>query len=103
MLSLDWIKQCVDLQRYRYSRHGDRERQNDGLSLAEVEQALGSGRIIEQYGDTGRGESCLLAGFTDGGKPVHVVCGRMNDGLVVITVYIPMPPKFKNPYERGAA
>ncbi|HNA64311.1 MAG TPA: DUF4258 domain-containing protein, partial [Saprospiraceae bacterium] len=77
----------------RYSRHGDRERQNDGLSLAEVEQALGSGRIIEQYGDTGRGESCLLAGFTDGGKPVHVVCGRMNDGLVVITVYIPMPPK----------
>jgi hypothetical protein len=101
MLTLDWIKQCVDLQRYRYSRHADWERQNDGLSLAEVEEALSSGRIIEQYADTGRGESCLLVGFTDSGKPVHVVCGQMNEWMVVITVYIPTPPKFKNPYERG--
>ncbi len=101
MLTLDWIKYCVDKQCYRYSRHGDRERQNDGLSLVEVEEALSSGRIIERYADSGRGESCLLAGFTDGGKPVHVVCGRMDSWLVIITVYIPTPPKFKNLYERG--
>ena len=43
----------------------------------------------------------LLAGFTDGGKPVHVVCGVMDNWLVIITVYIPTPPKFKNLYERG--
>lgn len=101
MIPLDWIKQCVDAQRYRYSRHGDRERQNDTLALDDVEQALSSGRIIEQYSDTGRGHSCLVAGFTDLGKPVHVVCGRMGEYLVIITVYIPTPPKFKNPYERG--
>ncbi|SDW10796.1 DUF4258 domain-containing protein [Nitrosomonas communis] len=98
---MDWIKQCVLAQRYRYSRHGDRERQNDGLSLDEMEQVLLCGRIIEQYADTGRGESCLVAGFTDAGKPVHVICGGMGDGMVIITVYIPTPPKFKNPYERG--
>lgn len=50
----------------------------------------------------GRGESCLLVGFTDAGKPVHVVCGRLGIALVIVTVYIPTPPKFKNPYERGA-
>lgn len=100
-MTLDWIKQCVAKERYRYSRHGDKERQNDGLSLSEIEQALLNGRIIEQYPNTGRGESCLLAGFTDDGKPIHVVCGVMGDWLVVITVYIPTPPKFKNPYERG--
>lgn len=102
-LNLDWIKRCVAAQRYRYSRHGDRERQNDRLSLTEVEEALLSARILEHYADTGRGESCLLAGFTDSGKPVHVVCGRMNATLVVITVYIPTPPKFKTPYERGTS
>lgn len=101
MLSLDWIRQCVGAQRYRYSRHGDRERQNDALTLDEVEQALLNGRIIEQYPDIGRGESCLVAGFTDAGKPVHAVCGRMGEWIVIITVYIPTPPKFKNSYERG--
>jgi len=101
MFDQAWIRRCVETGHYRYSRHADRERQNDGLSLEEVEQALFTGRILEQYSDTGRGESCLLAGFTDRGKPVHVVCGSMGDWLVLVTIYIPTPPKFKNPYERG--
>lgn len=100
-MDLDWICRCVAAQRYRYSRHGDKERQNDALTLIEVEQALLTGRILEQYPDTGRGESCLVAGFSDTGRPVHVVCGRMGEWMVVVTVYVPTPPKFKNPFERG--
>ncbi len=100
-IELPWIQDCVRAQRYFYSRHGDRERQADGLSLVEVEEALNAGRTLEQYPDTGRGPSCLIAGFTNAGKPIHVVCGRMGQEMVVITVYIPTPPKFKNPFERG--
>ncbi len=48
-----------------------------------------------------RGESCLMVGFTNAGKPLHVVCGELEGNLVIITVYIPTPPKFGNPYERG--
>ena len=101
MIYHDWIKRRIEAGHYRYSRHADRERQNDGLSLDEVEQAMRVGRIIEQYPDSGRGDSCLLVGFTDIGKPIHIVCGSMGDWLVLITVYIPTPPKFKNPYARG--
>jgi hypothetical protein len=100
-MDIQSIRECVAAQQYLYSRHGDRERQNEGLSLAGVEQALVSGRILEQYPDTGRGVSCLVVGFTDAGKPVHVVCGRTEDKMVIITGYIPTPPKFKNPFERG--
>jgi hypothetical protein len=100
-MELQWIIGSVAAQQYRYSRHGDNERQNDGLSLLEVEEALLSGRILEQYPDTGRGESCLVVGFSDGGKPIHIVCGRMGEGMVVVTVYVPTPPKFKSPFERG--
>jgi len=57
--------------------------------------------VFEQYPDTGRGESCLVAGFTDSGKPVHIVCGKMMNHLAIITVYIPSPPKYKNPFERS--
>jgi len=91
----------VATDRYRYSRHADRERQNDGSTLVEIEQALVSGRIIEQYPDTGRRESCLLVGFTDAGKPVPAVCTVQDHWLVDVTVYVTTLPKFKNPYERG--
>ncbi|WP_366931574.1 DUF4258 domain-containing protein [Thiocapsa sp.] len=69
----------------------------------DVEQALLTGRILEEYPDTGRGESCLVVGFSDGGKPIHIVCGMIGDSMVVITVYIPTPPKFKTPLQRGGS
>ena len=101
MLRVEWIKECVNSSRYFYSKHGDVERQNDNLSIAEVEESLVQGSILEQYPDTGRGECCLVVGYTAKGKPIHVVCGKRGDSLVVITVYIPGPPKFKTPFERG--
>lgn len=102
MFDIVWIQSKVRDGNYYFSRHGDQERQNDNLTVSEVEEALMTGRILEQYEDTGRGESCLVAGFTDSGKPLHIVCGELEDYVVVITVYIPTPPKFKNPYERGS-
>lgn len=101
-MDIDWLIDRVRSQRYRYSRHADRERQNDALSLADVEQALLTGRILERYADTGRGESCLIVGFADSGKPIHAVCAQQGDWLVIVTVYIPGLPKFITPFERGS-
>ena len=101
MFDIQWIQKKIRNGDYSFSLHGDQERQNDDLTIAEVEDALLSGRILEQYKDTGRGESCLVVGFIQKGKPIHVVCGKKEDVLAVITVYIPMPPKFITPYERG--
>ena len=100
-LDIGWIKDRIRQNEYYFSRHGDQERQNDDLTIAEVEQAILSGRILEDYKDTGRGASCLVVGFTDGSKPIHVICGMLDVWLSIVTVYIPMPPKFKTPYERG--
>ncbi|GJQ24383.1 hypothetical protein BIY37_00730 [Candidatus Brocadia sapporoensis] len=102
MFDIKWIQDKVRKEAYYFSRHGDKERQNDNLTILEVEEAILNGMILEQYLDTGRGESCLVVGFTNFGKPIHVVCGKTNDEeLTIITVYIPSPPKFKNLYERG--
>ena len=101
MFEIDWIRHRIEKSEYYFSRHGDQERQNDNLAVTEVEEALLAGRILEHYEDTGRGESCLVAGFSDSGKPIHMVCGKRGDWLVIVTVYIPIPPKFKSPYERG--
>ncbi|GAN34224.1 MAG: DUF4258 domain-containing protein [Candidatus Brocadia sp. AMX2] len=101
MQEIEWIQERVRKGEYYFSRHGDQERQNDNLTIVEVEEALSTSRILEKYENTGRGESCLVAGFTNTGKPIHVVCGERGDWLVLITVYVPSPPKFKTPYERG--
>ncbi|MDX8393317.1 MAG: DUF4258 domain-containing protein [Mariprofundales bacterium] len=101
MITTESICQCVNSECYRYSLHGDKERMNDMLSLIDVEEALLSGRILEQYPDTGRGESCLVVGFSDKGKPIHIVCGMVESWLILITVYIPKPPKFITPFQRS--
>lgn len=102
MFEIGWIQDQVRVGNYYFSQHGDQERQNDNLTVTEVEEALLTGRVLEQYEDTGRGESCLVVGFTETGKPLHTVCGEMESRVVIVTLYIPTPPKFKNPYERGA-
>lgn len=74
---------------------------NDDLMISDVEEAILSGRILENYPEDKRGESCLVVGFSDSGVPIHIVCGEKDDKVVIITVYIPRPPKFKTPYVRG--
>ena len=79
--------------------HADIERKADDLTLDQVEQALLSGSILETYSDTGRGECSLILGFA-GDIPIHIVCGWRGVKVVLITVYVPKPPKFKDPWTR---
>ncbi|MCS6902796.1 MAG: DUF4258 domain-containing protein [Candidatus Bipolaricaulota bacterium] len=100
-LELGWIKERVRKNEYLYSFHADEERRNEGLRIAEVEEALLHGQILEDYPNDPRGPSCLVYGSSRG-QPIHVVCGRNRSGwLVLITVYIPMMPKWKSPTERN--
>lgn len=101
MFDIKWIRNKAINHEYYFTNHGDKERQNDDLLIAEVLEALNNGIILKQYEDTGRGESCLVVGFTYNGKPIHIVCGEIKKQLAIITVYIPKPPKFINPYYRG--
>ncbi|MBU1487762.1 DUF4258 domain-containing protein [bacterium] len=67
-----------------------------------MEFVLSNCEIIEEYPDDPRGESCLVAGFTPEGIPVHVVCGKNLSGhLILVTVYIPTMPKWQDPYTRN--
>lgn len=101
VFSEQWIREKVESGQYRLSLHADRERLNDALTLSQLLESLAGGRILEQYPDTGRGPSCLVAGFSDDGTPIHLVCAGMGDNLLIVTAYIPTPPKFKSPFERG--
>lgn len=100
-LTREWIADRLERESYVITRHAEVERRNDRLSIAEVEESLRNGTILEAYADDPRGPSCLVAGKA-GERDVHVVCGRnTDDWLVIITVYIPSHPKWRTPTERN--
>ena len=99
-MDIEEIKAKVLANEYVYTHHADIERKADELTFAQVEEALLNGEILEQYPDTGRGESCLIVGFAKD-VPIHAVCGWRGEKMALITVYIPRPPKFVDPWTRG--
>jgi hypothetical protein len=99
-MNIDEIKARIRAGRYVYSQHAEIERRADGLTFAQIEEAMLSGAVLEQYPDTGRGQSCLIVGFV-GDVPIHVVCGWRGDKVALITVYVPRAPKFVDPWTRG--
>jgi hypothetical protein len=83
-----------------FSIHAEEERMDEDLTAQDVITAILNGEILEQYPDTGRGESCLVLGFV-GEQPVHVICGWRAEAVVIITVYIPTLPFFTDPWTRS--
>lgn len=98
-MDIQVIKQKVYTSEFMLSAHADEEAADENIGIAEIRAAILTGEILEEYPDTGRGESCLILGFV-AGRAIHVVCGWRHAAVLVITVYIPQPPRFNDPRSR---
>jgi hypothetical protein len=80
-------------QRILFLPHAVRQmaRPDRMITPSEVRSVVLTGGLIEDYPDDPRGESCLLLGFGDGGRPVHVVCAPKPEYLAIVTAYLPDP------------
>ena len=97
-----FIHTAIVQQRYEISVHADNERLADGFTVSQLEVALSRCEILESYPDDPRGASCLVLGFAPDNRAVHIVCGRNRSGdLVLITVYRPALPKWRDPHTRN--
>lgn len=91
---LDSIKMDIRLIRkevrkgeYDLSYHAHQERQEEQITIEEIETTILKGGIIEEYPNDPRGESCLVAS-----RNLHVVCGFRKERLLIVTNYRPKPP-----------
>lgn len=98
-MDIEQIRKKVSTFEYVYTQHAELEIKAENLTFGQVEEALLNSQMLEHYPDTGRGESCLVVGFS-GIIPIHAVCGWRGEKLSIITVYIPKPPKFTDPWTR---
>lgn len=102
-MDVETIRRLVREGKYEFSKHAERERQADMIPTRELEEAMGSCKIIEDYPEDPRGPSCLVLGFS-GHRPVHAVCSVKRDPeeLFLITVYDPSrrPEHWTDQYKR---
>ena len=98
---LEHVRAQVETDNYEFSLHAEHEREDEHILTKELEQSVMSGELLEDYPDDPRGHSCLILGFTQDGRAIHSVWGLLPNGRVrVITVYIPLPPRWINPRTR---
>ena len=95
MMKFEEIKRKVKKGKYYISfTHTERLRKRK-ISAKELEEAISQGEIIEDYPHDPRGASCLILGFTKGRRALHVVCGKANDEVIIITAYEPSPEEWR--------
>ena len=86
----------------RLSHHAQVERSQEIISTNDIIHALKHAKEVEAYPDDPRGPSALLAGQDAQDRWIHMVCANFSqECLLMVTVYIPQPPKWKAPFTRG--
>jgi hypothetical protein len=97
------IREQVASGAVRVTLHASGEMTEEGISLDDVSEAIASGdaEVVENYPDHRRGACCLVAGRTQQGRPLHVVCTSAQPAVIIITVYEPKPPKWITPNRRS--
>ncbi|MEW6202580.1 MAG: DUF4258 domain-containing protein [bacterium] len=82
------------------TQHAQQEMVEEDITLDEVLEAVSVGQVLENYPEHKRGACCLVNGFTNDGRPIHIVCTTAKPMLIIITVYEPKPPKWATPTQR---
>jgi len=99
--SLRFIRDHIQAKHYRLTKHATIVRLERGITIAELEQALFTGEIIERYPHDQPYPSCLVLGWLTSGDPLHIVCSRGNiePALRIVTLYEPEDALWESDYK----
>lgn len=84
----------------RFTIHAHQKMVTEKVSTVNFLYALGNAHLLEDYPEHERGSCCLVCGFTESNRPLHIVCTTSLPELVIITVYEPRLPKWLTPSQR---
>jgi hypothetical protein len=90
---LEEIRDAFRIRRYEISRHAAARMLRRDIRTSEMEEAVASAEVIEEYPDDKYGPSLLLFGFTRGGRPLHVQVAHAR--MRIVTVYEPDPGEWR--------
>ena len=100
---IEQIRAKVRAGQFEFSKHAVDQTILRSVSVKEVREAIAHGEIIEDYPGDKYGPSCLILGFTQAGRPLHIQCSYPSRSLVkIITLYEPNPKRWIDFRERRA-
>ena len=89
---IEEIRRKFKIQEYEYCLHAVDRSVLRHIGRRDVEEAVESGSVIEDYPSDKYGPSCLVMGRTKAGRPLHIQCTYpVRDRIKIITVYEPDP------------
>lgn len=59
------------------------------ITTSEIRSVAEHGEIIENYPEDARGHSCLILGYGESSRAIHIVCSPKDEYLAIITAYLP--------------
>jgi len=99
-MTIEDIALLCNKRSVRWTKHILERLIRRGICMDDVESALLSGEIIEQYPTDYPYPSCLVLGYTKADKALHVVCGSNLNELWLITAYYPNPVEWTEDYKQ---
>ena len=88
------LRQLADGE-FELTRHALRRIVERNISESEIRQAAKNGYLIEDYPDDKYSPSCLILGFTQAGRPLHIqVSYAETEKVRIITLYEPDPEEW---------
>jgi hypothetical protein len=95
MKSLDLIRSQLASGAFEFSRHAFRRAVERNIREDEIRQAGALAQMIEDYPHDKYAPSCLLLGFTERNRTLHLQVSRAETALVkIITLYEPEPDEW---------
>lgn len=92
MAILDGIRTKIRNGQLEFSHHATDQSITRHISVQEVREAIENSELIEDYPNDRYGPSCLIFGFTQSKRPLHIQCSYPSRFLVkIITLYEPDP------------
>lgn len=86
-MEIDQIRRLIRNERFAVIDHAITEGLKDGITVADMLQAIRTGKVIERYPARRR---CLVSGLSASGLPVHIVIDFSAKYMVdIVTTYVP--------------
>lgn len=88
------IRQRFAEGRFEFSRHAFKRAIERNVGEIEIRQAGAASKLIESYPEDKYSPSCLLLGYTEAGRALHLQVSLASSELVkIITLYEPDPDR----------
>lgn len=95
MIDIAKLREYYLGDRMLISAHALERCRQRGIRQRDIRSCVFSGEIIEQYPDDYPFPSCLIFGYAEDGRVIHVVASDEGTAGRIVTVYFPNLDKFQ--------